>query len=120
MKAAREEVEKNATEVVEGMKSRHSEELVQSDEEWYNAATNACGDQIKRLKDHIYQSRYEHDLNMVAVPDDSELFDKVILCPPTVLTWFDPNVTADDDNDEGEDGGNEGGVDCDGDCNNDQ
>lgn len=53
---------------------------------------------------------------MVAVPDDSQLFNKVILCPPTVLTRFDPNVTADDDNDEGEDGG----VDCDGDCNNDQ
>lgn len=53
-------------------------------------ATNACGSQMRKLKDHIYRAGYEHGLNMAAVPDDSELFNKTIICPPGVLTRFNP------------------------------
>lgn len=53
VKAAREEVEINAAEVVEGMKSYHSKELVQSHEQKWNATTNAFGNHIKKLKDHM-------------------------------------------------------------------
>lgn len=50
---------------------------------------------------------------MTAVPDDSVLFDKTILCPSGVLIGYDPNADEEDD-DDGEEDDNEGDAGGDG------
>ena len=110
VKATNEEVEMHAVEVVEEMKNRHDDKLMKSHEEGWNSAADACGSQMKRLKDHLYRAGYEHGLNLAVVSDDSELFDGTILCPPDALIGFDPNADEEEDDDEGKEDGDEGAA----------
>lgn len=45
LKAAKEEVEMSDAEVVEEMKNRHADELIESHEEGWNSVIDACGSQ---------------------------------------------------------------------------
>ena len=88
MKASKDKVEKNNVELVDGMKNKHADELEKSHEEGWNSATNACANQMRKLKNHIYKSGYEQGLISAGLADNSELFDKTIICPPDVLIWL--------------------------------
>lgn len=96
---------------MEEMKNCQADELEKSHDKRWNSATNACGNQIKKLKEHIYKSGYEYGLTSAAILDDFELFDRIILCLPDVLAQFVPS--SNEEEEDGEEGdGAVGGSGC--------
>lgn len=90
-------------ELMEEMKNRHADKLEKSHDKGWNLATNAYGNHIRKLKDHIYKSSYVYGLTSLAVSDNSNLFDKTILYPPDVLARFIPSSDKEkEDSEEGD------------------
>lgn len=68
------------------MKSEHEDAIARAGDEGWNEATNVATEQLRGLKDTIFRASYELGLNSAGIPDDHELYNRAIFCPPGAFT----------------------------------
>ena len=69
-----------ANEAIDKLKYEHEDAIINVGDEGWNEATDDLG------LDKISRAGYDLDLDSVGIPDDRELYDRTILCPPGAFT----------------------------------
>lgn len=80
--ASKKEAERKANEEMQKLKKEHEDALIQAKVEGYEEAISDAADEVSGLKDTIYKAGYELGLDGANLPNDHELYKKVVLCPP--------------------------------------
>lgn len=62
------------------LKLENEDAIVNVADEGWNKATNAVVDQIFTLKDKIFRAGYDLGLDSAGIPNDHELYNRVVLC----------------------------------------
>lgn len=85
VKAAMEEEKNVAEEAIAKLKFEHEDALVKTEDQGWDEATYDVADQIRSLKDIIYEASYDFGLESAGIPNDHELHAKIVLCPPVAF-----------------------------------
>lgn len=82
---AREEEKKGAEDRILELESKHENELKEDKLQGWDDAFSAAANEMVKIKDLLYKTDYKFGLTTTGVAEGDALFNKVVLCPPSLL-----------------------------------